>query len=73
MRKSSREARRSGGAQLSLTPPLTLPLRPEKTVGLEPLERGRFYNLLDLDSWQRGCIEEACRMVLAGRYGEASR
>ena len=51
-----------------LAPAASLPLDPAELLDLEPLERGRLYNLLDLDSWQRGCAEEARRMVAAGTY-----
>jgi hypothetical protein len=58
--------------QLSSAPTGALPLHPEELVSLEPLARGKAYNLADLDSWQRACAEEARRMVLAGAYPVAT-
>lgn len=45
-----------------------LPLRPHELVDVGPLDRGKLYNDLDLDSWQRACVEGALRMVKAGTY-----
>jgi hypothetical protein len=45
-----------------------LPLDPFELVGLEPLERGKLYNLSDLHSEQRACTEEAIRMIERGEY-----
>jgi len=56
--------------QLQLAPVARLPLDLERLLGLDPASRGEFYNLLDLDSWQRGCAEEALRMLTAGTYGQ---
>ena len=50
-----------------------LPLDPYGMRNLSPLERGRYYAALDLDSWQVGCIETALRMIAAGRYPNEAR
>lgn len=56
-------------AQLTLAPPApALPLDPLELVDVSAGDRGRLYNALDLDSWQRACTEEARRLVLAGSY-----
>lgn len=57
-------------AQLTFAPKATLPLDPAELTGLVPLDRGKLYNALDLDSWQRACAEEARRRVLSGHYGD---
>jgi hypothetical protein len=49
---------------------MSLPLRPEELVDIEAIGRGELYNVLDLCPLQRGCAEQARRMVLDGRYGE---
>ena len=59
-------------AQLELVPSGRLPLNPWSLAGMDdPLDRGRFYNDLDLCSLQRACAEEARRQVIAGAYPEA--
>jgi hypothetical protein len=57
--------------QLELAPAgLTLPLRPEELVDVDPASRGKLYVQLDLHSTQIQCIEQARRMLLAGTYPE---
>lgn len=63
----------TGAAQMALPVEAKLPVDPYELLDLEPIERGYFYNEVDLDSWQRACTEEARRMVLAGTYPEAGR
>jgi hypothetical protein len=53
--------------------PSTLPIDPRSLLGAEPIERGRAYNAVDLDAWQRAAAEEALRMVNDGIYPEAGR
>jgi hypothetical protein len=67
-------------AQLALPVEAKLPLDPRQLVDLEPIERGKLYNTLPggapdggLDSWQRGCVEQAIRLIRAGEYPEAGR
>jgi hypothetical protein len=55
--------------QITWVPTSKLPLHPEELVGLDPSERGAFYNQLELCSFQRACAEEARRLVLADNYG----
>lgn len=46
----------------------SLPIDPTALAGLEPVERGKLYNGIDLDPSQRQCVEAALRMVEAGSY-----
>lgn len=57
-------------AALQLVLPTRLPLEPCTLVDLEPIERGQLYNTFDLDSCQRGAVEEAIRAVEAGVYAD---
>jgi hypothetical protein len=61
------------GTTLPIEARLPLDPRALQEAHLEPLARGRLYNLLDLDSWQRACVEEALRMVAEGIYRGAER
>lgn len=54
--------------QLQLAPVARLPLNLEQLLGLDPASRGEFYNRLDLCPFQRGCAEQALRMLAAGTY-----
>lgn len=58
----------TGVAQMALPVEAKLPIDPFELVDLEALERGHFYNEVDLDSWQRACAEEAIRLLRAGNY-----
>ncbi len=62
----------SAASQLTLVPGATLPIDPRTLVDVPPLERGRAYNVADLDSWQRQAVEAALRMVKAGTYPEVA-
>ena len=57
-------------SQLALPLEAKLPLDPHALLDLPPIARGELFNDLDLDSWQRACIEEAIRMLRAGEYPE---
>jgi hypothetical protein len=63
----------AASSQLQLPPGARLPIDPTDLVDVEPIDRGRAYNVIDLDSWQRACVEEARRMVIAGTYPEAPK
>lgn len=49
-----------------------LPLDPRALVDLPAIERGEIFNRLDLDSWQRACVEQAVRLIAAGLYDRAA-
>jgi hypothetical protein len=79
MPQSSVRPRPAGAPQLALPVNPGLPIDPRQLVDLEPIERGRLYNAVDggcpdggLDSWQRGCVEQAIRLIRAGRYPEVA-
>jgi hypothetical protein len=49
-----------------------LPVDPAEVASLTTPERGRLYDELGLDFEQRQACEDACRLVLAGRYRGAA-
>ena len=56
--------------QLTLAPIARLPLDPHELINLDSSSRGQLYNDLDLCPLQRGCAEEARRMLIAGTYDQ---
>lgn len=54
-------------------PGTSIPIDPRELVGLEPIQRGKRYNVADLDHSQRRAVEQALRMVVEGTYPEAGR
>jgi hypothetical protein len=64
----------SGGVQLPLEPgSIELPLDPVSLAEIPLLERAALYRELGLDFEQSQACEEACRLVIARRYGRSSR
>jgi hypothetical protein len=64
----------SGAVQLPLLAvDAELPFDPHELAVLTTPERGRLYADAGLDDLQIACCEDACRAVVAGRYGEAGR
>jgi hypothetical protein len=55
------------GALAPPSPP-SLPIDPRGLVDLPPLERGRYYNKLDLGPIDRACPEQALRLIAEGKY-----